>query len=146
LVDWTSTSYFSIDTVDGMLLSFVALDAGDGYRPFSPLIMKIDGVERSLPFEMAAGTHSLQLLGEPFSGTGLLLVGYGLHAVRSVTIGSTDAVAAAQIAALPGYYEGDGHPDLNPNVAGVANGSEYWDRLNKQRYKKSENTWLQLVS
>jgi hypothetical protein len=108
--------------------------------------MRIDGVERVLPCELITGTHVIELLGERFKGTSLLIVGYGLQAIASVTIGAMDAALAAQVATVPGYYEDDGPPEGNPIVAGAINGARYKDRLNKIRYELSEGIWIQLAS
>lgn len=141
-VEETHTTLFSVVTRGPIILNFMVYDNGDGERPFFPLIFYVNGIRGVLPLELTAGEHVFELLGEPFSGIGLKLIGSEMHNVERITVG---AVAELQ-SSSPGYYEDDGHPDYNPLVQFALNGSEYWDRLNKQRYKKSENTWLQLAS
>ena len=139
-VDQTRSVYVTLECNDSVLLSFLGIDSGDGYRPFHPLLFTLDGVAATLPLEVAPGSHVLELLGEWFEGTGLLVVGYGLHTVTALTLGS-------QVATVPGYYEASGPPEDNAALlARAINGARYKDTFGKIRYELSEGVWIQLAS
>jgi hypothetical protein len=144
--DAATSRFITVECADELMLSNLMIDQGDGYRRFSPLFVRIDGVEIDLPAEVAAGAHIIELLGEPFSGVGLAAVGIGMHSVTHLVAGGVDPVLASKVAAIPQYYEGDGPPEDNPDVVGALNGARYKDRVNKIRYELSEGTWLQLAS
>jgi hypothetical protein len=144
VVELVETPFVTIDCAGGIMLSMLAVaDPGyDGdYRFFHPLILKVDGAERNLPLELAAGPHAIELLGEKFQGVGLLIVGYGLHAVTSVMIGSSESATAARVAALPKIIEGNGPPP-DSLLTGI-NGSQYLDLLTGFWHKEVAGVWQQ---
>jgi hypothetical protein len=140
-VEATRTTFITFGAKDGLFLSLLAVDEGDGYRPFHPLLLKVDGVEGSVPLEIEAGNHVIELLGEPFDGTGLLLVGYGLHNITRLDIGSTSAEVAADVAAMPRELSGNG-PPTNALLTGIF-GSRYTDLLTGFWYKEISGVWQQ---
>ena len=131
-----------LEAIDGIVLNNLLLDDGSGYRPFQPLVLTVNDSVAALPLVLPAGIHVLKLLGEWFDGSRLMILGDNLQAVRSVDASLT----ATQFAVSPQYYEGDGHPDVNPIAVGALNGARYKDRVNKFRYERSEGEWLQLAS
>ena len=140
-VEATKTTFVTFEAKDNILLSFLAVDKGDGYRPFHPLILKVDGVESSVPLEVAAGSHVIELLGEPFDGTGLLVVGLGTHNITRLDVGSTSAEVAADIAALPRSLEGHGAP-ADSLLTGI-NGTQYIDLDAGFWYREVTGAWQQ---
>ncbi len=100
-----ATRQIGILLTSEILLSNLLYDAGDGYRPFHPLILQVDGVEIELPAPVGSGFHVFTLLGEGFEGTGLSIVGHNLQAVSQVTLGGVDV--ALQAVATPLTCYGD---------------------------------------
>ena len=87
-VEQTHSVHVAFECSDALLLTFLGLDAGDGYRPFHPLLFKLDGVASTLPLVLAAGSHTIEMLGEPFNGIGLLMLTTGLQSVTALILGS----------------------------------------------------------
>ena len=46
-----------LDTEGAVILSTIVQDRGDGYRPITPLTVKIDTVATALPTLLAVGHH-----------------------------------------------------------------------------------------
>ena len=140
-VEPTRTCSIAFACSDEVLLSFIGIDSGDGYRPFHPLLFSVDAVERTLPLVLAAGSHTVELLGEWFEGTGLLVVGYGLHTVTALTLGSSDATLAAQVAGIPTVKHA-GRPPTASDLTGII-GTQWLNTITGFWYKEIPGKWQQ---
>jgi|WetSurMetagenome_2_1015567.scaffolds.fasta_scaffold585604_2 hypothetical protein len=142
-VEETSTRRLSFECSGSMIFSLMLLDDGTDYRPFHPLILSIDNIEVKLPCTVETGKHTLEFLGESFSGAKLLITGINLNALMSVTIESATIEVNAQ---QQMYAEGPGDPSLMSSMKSKPNGFEWLDTVGKIRYKMQEGKWIQLAS
>jgi len=82
---------FTVNLGNPVLLSNLLFDLGEGYRPFCPLVVTVDGLQVALPKYLSGGDHTIKLIGQTFAGIGLLLVGNDLAFVNDVTIGMSQS-------------------------------------------------------
>ncbi len=140
-VDPTKTRFMSIRSSDQVLVTMLGVDPGDGFKPFSPFIAKVNGIEQSLPFTLPSGSNTLELLGEPFDGTGLFIGGYGIHAISGVSIGGAEAEMAAKVAGLPTTTKAARDP-VNADLTGLV-GTQWFNTITGFWYKEIPGAWQQ---
>lgn len=140
-IEQTRTNFISLRCTDDTLVTMMGIDPGDGYRPFHPLLVKVDGTEQALPLSLSSGLHSLELIGEPFDGYGLLLVGHGLHNVTDVSVGGGTAELNAQVAAIPAVKSASRNPG-DADLTGVL-GTQWLNTFTGFWFKEIPGAWQQ---
>jgi len=140
--DRTQTRYLGFTNATAVVVNSFLCDRGDGYRPIAPLILRLDGVVAELPVEVAAGSHLIELQGEPFDGVGLGIVGSWLLGISSVTIGQSDELVAERATVTPPVLKGHGSPIGTLPLTGIL-GARYIDLDSGFWYLEGPTTWQQ---
>lgn len=75
-----------LEVLDTVFIADFIYDRGDGYRPFSPLLISIGGTVVDLPLTLDRGTHLVELVGEEFVGVSFRINGLQLHNIRNIKL------------------------------------------------------------
>lgn len=143
-VGYADTQFITLTCASAFILSNLWVDDGESpgeYRPLKPLFLWFDGAERTLPLEIAAGMHSIELRGERFRGVGLLLLGMGLHAVTVVSIGGAESELAVQVAAIPSVKSASRDP-VSTDLTGIL-GTQWLNTLTGFWFREIQGAWQQ---
>jgi len=76
-----SSQLIYIECTGIVTISSILADSGAGYKNISPLIVKVDGLSVAASFTVVAGVHTIELLGAPFVGGAMKLLGDNLEAI-----------------------------------------------------------------
>jgi len=126
-----------------IMIHEMLLDPGDGYRPFHPLAFDVDGVAATVPCDILAGTHLIELTGEQFEGVAFMLLGFGMLDVTQISLtadSSTDYIET-EIVHASAYLSGSGPPAASLGK----NGDSYWDTTNLMEHRKLGGSWRQVA-